>query len=113
MLMLLRLLLAMVRWLLPVSLRPSALVAHPAFVQVRVMSGASPALQVVRHPDGYWLVSDGAADIERFDDPGRAVRADLSHAALWDGSIAQLAGMSPGSIATRLRQDLNWTISPL
>lgn len=111
--MLLKLLLAVVRWLSPVPHRSAPLVAHPAFVQVRVMSGKSPALQVVRHSDGYWLVSDGAVDIERFDDPERAVRADLSHAALWDGSIAQLASMSPGTVATRRSRNLEWTISPL
>ena len=77
------------------------------------MSGASPARQVVRHPDGYWLVSDGNADVEQFDDPGRAVRADLSHAALRDGSIAELASMSPGTVATRLGRGGSWTVSPL
>lgn len=114
--MLLKLLLTVVRWLVPgtpSSHHASSLVAHPAFVQVSVMSGATPALQVVRHPAGYWLVSDGPADLDQFDDPARAVRADLSHAALWDGSIAELATMSPGTVATRLGRRGNWTVSPL
>jgi hypothetical protein len=109
---LLKLLLAVVRWLFPGS-RSSSLVAHPAFVQVSVMSGASPALQVVRDPAGYWLVSDGRADIEQFDDPARAVRADLSHAALWDETVAALASMSPGTVATRHSPNREWNFWPL
>jgi hypothetical protein len=96
------------RWLV----RPSSMAAPgtAAVVQTSVLSGARPALKVVRGLGGLWEISDGWSDTSA---PGAAVTTTLSHAAMRDGSIASLQTMSYGTVARRAGIDAPWIISPL
>lgn len=99
----------MVRWLLPSSRKVEANNLG-ALVQVSVMSGAQPALEVIHEWDGSWTVSDGVSDLDM---PGQSVATHLSRAAMWDESIAGLASMEPGRVARRSDPGQAWQISSL
>lgn len=109
MIFMLRFLIQVIGWLVPRSQR-AAPVNRGARVQVSVISGAQPALEVIHDWNGSWTVSDGASDINR---PGLAVDTHLSRAALWDESIVQLANMELGTIARRRHRSAAWRITPL
>lgn len=104
-----RFLITVLQWLVrPRSAAPSQSIV--ARVQIDVMSGARPALKVVRERDGSWEVSDGWSDVSA---PDAAVRATLSHAALWDNSIADLRTMKPGTVARRPNPKGPWSVSSI
>lgn len=110
MLLLLRYLFALLRSLL--FMRPANVTKGSlgALVQVSVLSGARPALEVVHDWDGIWTVSDGVCDL---DEPGESVSTHLSRAALWDSSITGLVSMEPGRIARRADPSKPWVVSTL
>ena len=99
----------MVRWLLTGSRNVGANNLG-ALVQVSVMSGAQPALEVIHEWDGSWTVGDGVSDLDM---PGQSVATHLSRAAMWDESIAGLASMEPGRVARRSDPGQAWQISSL
>lgn len=107
--MLLRYLFNVMRWLLPHSRRTGA-TNLGARVQVSVLSGARPALEVIHEWDGSWTVSDGVADLDM---PGQSVATHLSRAAMWDESITGLSSMEPGRVARRSDPAQAWQISSL
>ncbi|UZN03773.1 hypothetical protein [Cellulomonas sp. S1-8] len=84
-----------------------------AVVQRTVLSGEQPAREVVHAPDGSWLVGDGVNDPNV---PGASTVTHLVHAYdahRWNTTIAELAGMPPGRIATRPGPGAPWTIALL
>lgn len=81
-----------------------------AVVQVTVLTGRRPALEVVHTPDGSWLVGDGVDDPNL---PGASVVTHLAHAVERNGSIAGLATMPPGSIARRAAPGSAWVVTDL
>lgn len=81
-----------------------------AVVQRTVLSGALPAREVVHAPDGSWLVGDGVNDPNL---PGASVATHMSHAVERNSSIAELATMPPGHLASRSGPGEAWTVAVL
>jgi hypothetical protein len=75
-----------------------------------VLSGELPAREVVHTPDGAWVVGDGVNDPNL---PGASVATHLRHAVATNSSIASLATMPPGHIATRPAPGVPWTVNIL
>lgn len=86
---------------------PKALGAQ---IQATVLSGDIPAREVIHTPDGSWLIGDGVSDPSL---PGASMVSQISHAVQWNSSIAELATMGPGHIATRLDPGHPWHIAAL
>jgi hypothetical protein len=80
-----------------------------AVIQRTVLTGVEPAREVVHDADGSWLVGDG---VHNPNNPGAAVANHLWHAIERKTSIAELASMPPGHMATRDRPGDRWVITP-
>jgi hypothetical protein len=79
-----------------------------AVVQRTVLDGREPAREVIHTEDGRWAVGDGVNDPN---EPGAAIATHIWHAIERNSSIADLATMQPGSIATRSEPGEPWDIS--
>ena len=79
-----------------------------AVVQRTVFTGAEPVREVVHTLDNSWLVGDGVNDPNG---PGAALVDSMSHIALDDPSLAELADLPLGHIAQRAEPHFPWTIS--
>ena len=79
-----------------------------AVVQRTVLDGDEPAREVVHTADGSWLVSDGVHDPN---EPGAAVATHIWHAIERNSSIAQLATLPPGHVATRTDPGHGWVVA--
>ena len=78
-----------------------------AVIQRTVLNGDEPAREVIHADDGSWLVGDGVNDTNV---PGAIVASHMRHAVERNSSIAELAGMPPGHIATRSGPGSPWVI---
>lgn len=78
-----------------------------AVVQNTVLRGDEPAREVVHADDGSWLVGDGVNDPNL---PGAAVATHIWHAIMQNSSIAELATMPPGHMASRSGPEDSWRI---
>jgi hypothetical protein len=78
-----------------------------AVIQVTVLGGDEPAREVIHAEDGSWCVGDGVHDPNL---PGASVVSHLSHAVERNSSIAELAVMPPGHIATRSGPGAEWVV---
>jgi len=106
----LRYLLQMLRWLLPRSrlLPPTGIGAR---VQVRVLAGTTPALEVIKDWNGAWMVSDGVADLDQY---GVGTNATMMHVAIHDDTIpALMQKMTAGTVAYRPNPVTPWKVSSL
>jgi hypothetical protein len=81
-----------------------------AVVQLTVLTGEMPALEVIHAPDGSWAVADGVNDPNL---AGASRATHIAHVIALNSSIAELAAMPPGHIATRSRPGEPWTIAVL
>jgi hypothetical protein len=79
-----------------------------AVVMRSVLEGRRPALLVWHSEDNDWAVGDGIDDPNA---PGACVATHLGHVVALDPSIAELAGMPPGTRADRPSAAAPWTIS--
>lgn len=79
-----------------------------AVVQRTVLNGEQPARQVIHADDGSWLVCDGINDPN---EPGASVATHLWHAIDRNSSIAELAAMPPGHVATRPDPGHRWVVT--
>ncbi|HEX4901510.1 MAG TPA: hypothetical protein VFV42_01785 [Acidimicrobiales bacterium] len=79
-----------------------------AVVQRSVLDGVEPAREVIHTDEGDWLIGDGVNDPNV---PGASVATHIWHAIERNSSIAALADLRPGQIATRSGPDDEWTIS--
>lgn len=80
-----------------------------AVVQLTVLHGDEPAREVIHAEDGSWLVGDGVNDPNV---PGAAVATHMAHAIERNSSIAELAVMPAGHIASREGPGEAWVIAP-
>jgi hypothetical protein len=79
-----------------------------AVVQRTVLEGSEPAREVIHTDDGDWMIGDGVSDP---DAPGAAIATHIWHAIERNSSIAGLARLQPGQIATRANPEDEWTIA--
>lgn len=79
-----------------------------AVVQRTVLEGEEPAREVVHTADGSWLVSDGVSDPNA---PAASVATHIWHVIERNSSVASLASMRPGQIATRADPGSDWVIT--
>ena len=80
-----------------------------AVVQRTVLNGTEPARQVIHASDGSWLVADGVNDPN---EPGASVATHMWHVIEHNSSVADLAGLAEGCIATRSEPGEPWTVEP-
>lgn len=78
-----------------------------AIVQRTVLSGDEPAREVIHTVDGSWLIGDGVHDPNEL---GAVVATHIWHAIERNSSIADLADLQPGSVATRGGPGEPWVI---
>jgi len=69
-----------------------------AVMQRTVLRGEEPAREVLHTQDGSWLVGDGVNDPN---EPGACVASHIWHAIERNSSMAELADLPPGHMATR------------
>ena len=81
-----------------------------AVIQRTVMVGDEPAREVVHTPDNSWLVGDGVNDPNL---PGASVVGHITHVLERNSSVAALASLPLGHIATRTEPGEDWSISSL
>jgi len=79
-----------------------------AVVQRTVLTGEMPALVVIHDAGNSWLVGDGVNDPN--DDA--SVATHMHHAIRLNSSIASLASMPLGAIATREGPKRPWRVEP-
>jgi hypothetical protein len=94
-----------VRWPFPDGRFPPEL---GAVVMRSVLDGRRPALHVWHSPDNDWAIGDGIDDPN---EPGACVATHIGHVVALDPSIAELAGMPPGTRADRSSAAAPWIIS--
>lgn len=70
-----------------------------------MLEGTEPARSVVHDAEGDWLVSDDVNDPN-----GNAVLVCMEHLVAADGTIAELAAMSPGTEAWRPNPGEPWRL---
>lgn len=80
-----------------------------AVVQRTVLSGAEPARVVIHDSEGDWAVGDGVNDPNV---PGALLATHIRHVVERNSSVAALASMPPGHIATRVDPGSPWSIEP-
>jgi hypothetical protein len=78
-----------------------------AVVQRTVLSGEQPAREVTHTADGDWLVGDGISDPNA---PDAAIATHIWHVIERNSSVAKLAGLAPGHIATRTAPGEPWIV---
>lgn len=79
-----------------------------AVVHRTVLNGVEPAREVIHADDRSWLVGDGG--VNGPNQPNAAVVSHTLHAIERNSSIAQLAGMPRGRIATRSSPGSRWVM---
>ena len=79
-----------------------------AVVQRSVLEGRQPARVVIHDVDGDWAIGDGVSDPNL---PGAAVATHIWHAIERNSSIASLATMPPGHVATRDGPGSEWRVT--
>jgi hypothetical protein len=79
-----------------------------AVVQRTVLRGAEPAREVVHADDGSWLVGDGVNDPN---EPDACIATHIWHVIERNSSIAGLASMAPGYMATRSNPGEAWVVA--
>lgn len=80
-----------------------------AVVQSGVLDGSVPARRVVHAPDNSWSVADGVTDPR---EPGAGTVAGIHEAVDWNASVAGLASLPVGHVATRAAPGEPWTVAP-
>jgi hypothetical protein len=80
-----------------------------AVVQRSVLNGEQPAREVIHAEDGSWLVGDGVNDPN---EPDAATVAHMWHVIELDSSVASLATLPAGQVATRAGPGAEWSIAP-
>jgi hypothetical protein len=78
-----------------------------AVIQRTVFNGDLPAREVVHDADNSWAVGDGVNDPN---EPGACVVGHMLHVVERNSSVASLASMPPGYIATRGGPGEPWQI---
>ena len=78
-----------------------------AVVQRTVLDCDEPAREVTHAADGSWLVGDGVHDPN---EPGAAVATHLWHVIERNSSVAELATLPPGHVASRSGPGEPWRI---
>ena len=81
-----------------------------ALVQRTVLDGHEPAREVVHAEDGSWLVADGINDPNP---PGACVVTHMAHVVEQNSSVAGLADLPAGHMATRTRPGDPWLVTAL
>ena len=76
-----------------------------AVVQRTVLDGTEPAREVIHAADGSWLVGDGVSDPN---EPDAVVVTHIVHVVARNSSVAELASLPPGHIATRKQPGDPW-----
>jgi hypothetical protein len=76
-----------------------------AVIQRTVLDGQVPALEIVHTADNSWLVGDGVNDPN---EPGACVVAGIWHVIDLDPTIADLASLPVGQVASRSAVDAVW-----
>jgi hypothetical protein len=79
-----------------------------AVIQRTVLDGQEPARVVIHDVDGDWLVGDGVNDPNA---SGASVVAVISHVAVADATVAELASLPVGWVAERDDPGFAWSIS--
>jgi hypothetical protein len=79
-----------------------------AVIQRSVLEGREPARVVIHTEENDWAVGDGVGDPNL---PGQSVVAHLQHAIERNPSVAALASLPEGHVATRGDPDEPWSIS--
>jgi hypothetical protein len=79
-----------------------------ALIQRTVLNGVEPAREVIHAEDGSWLVGDGINDPNP---PGASVVAHMSHVIERNSSVAGLADLPVGHIATRTHPGDPWLVT--
>jgi hypothetical protein len=80
-----------------------------AVIQRTVFEGKEPAREVIHDADNGWAVGDGVNDPN---EPGAVVVGHMKHVVEQNSSVASLASMPPGHVATRAGPGQPWEISP-
>lgn len=78
-----------------------------AVVQRTVLDGREPAREVIHDADGDWLVGDGVNDPNL---PGASSVAHMTHVIELDPTVAALANLPVGHIATREEVGEEWVV---
>jgi hypothetical protein len=79
-----------------------------AVVQQTVLDGSMPALEVIHTNENSWLVGDGVNDPN---EPGACVVACIWHVIEHNSSVASLASLPVGHVATRSGRGQPWDIT--
>jgi hypothetical protein len=80
-----------------------------AVVQRTVLMGELPALEVIHTSDNRWLVGDGVNDPN---EPDACEVGHMLHVVERNSSVAGLATLPPGFIATRAGPREQWSVAP-
>ncbi|GAA3526483.1 hypothetical protein AFL01nite_04820 [Aeromicrobium flavum] len=81
-----------------------------AVVQRTVLDGEHPAREVIHTPEGDWCIGDGVNDPNL---PGASIATHISHAVEQNTSLASLASMPHGHIASRSNPGWEWQVQAL
>lgn len=79
-----------------------------AVIQRTVLDGLEPAREVIHDAENDWVVGDGITDPNR---PGASVASHIGHVVQRNSSVAALASLPLGHIATRPGPGAPWTIA--
>lgn len=79
-----------------------------AVVQVTVLEGVEPAREVIHSDDNSWLVGDGVNDPNL---PSASVATHIWHVLKLDPTVAELASLPIGYIATRAAKHEPWRVA--
>ena len=79
-----------------------------AVVHRTVLDGSQPARQVVHTDEGDWTVADGINDPNA---PGASVATHIRHVIERNSSVAELATLPPGHMASRSDPGQEWVIT--
>ncbi len=80
-----------------------------AVIQRTVLDGHEPAREVIHDEENNWLVGDGITDPNL---PGASVASHMRHVIERNSSVAELASLPLGHIATREGPGTPWVIAP-
>ena len=79
-----------------------------AVVQLTVLDGVEPAREVIHSDDNSWLVGDGINDPNV---PGASIATHMRHVLALDPTVAQLASLPVGHIASRAEKHEPWRVA--
>jgi hypothetical protein len=79
-----------------------------AVIQRTVLDGREPAREVIHDEENNWVVGDGITDPNL---PGATLASHMSHVIELNSSVAELASLPVGHVATRQGPGSPWVVA--